>query len=414
MLHQETRWVGFTYRWNEDQTDAELLTESLDEIIDLGGESQPWHYPGSSECLGCHTIAAGRVLGPRTRQLGNALSTPGPNGSQLNDWLCRGLFDSEIGEPDSYDQYAAVDDTSADLDLRVRSHFAVNCATCHQPGAPAPGDLDFRFDPPVEELNLIDVIPTGGDLGLTAPSRITVGDKENSVVWLRMASEDLEIRMARGTVLPDPEALLIVGEWIDVALVEPDTDEDGVPDEEDVCPGVYDPDQIDSDLDGVGDACDPDAWPDLTVLEITAPDTAYRGDPVSLQADVANIGAAAASFPVSFHLSIDQVVDIETDSQVGSCWVEDLGSGAQVSCAPTDAVISEALPEVGSQGRGPFYWIACADSIDGVEEGDETNNCLVHDEIFRIPEPGALSAAFTALLVLSILRARGRRGQAPH
>jgi hypothetical protein len=38
----------------------------------------------------------------------------------------------------------------------------------------------------------------------------------------------------------------------------PDGDGDGVPDEIDNCPGVSNPDQIDTDHDGLGDACDPD------------------------------------------------------------------------------------------------------------------------------------------------------------
>jgi DNA-binding beta-propeller fold protein YncE len=38
-----------------------------------------------------------------------------------------------------------------------------------------------------------------------------------------------------------------------------DVDADGVIDERDNCPGVYNPDQSDMDRDGRGDACDPDA-----------------------------------------------------------------------------------------------------------------------------------------------------------
>lgn len=38
---------------------------------------------------------------------------------------------------------------------------------------------------------------------------------------------------------------------------EPDGDEDGVPDEEDNCPAIPNPDQTDSDGDGAGDACNP-------------------------------------------------------------------------------------------------------------------------------------------------------------
>jgi len=39
---------------------------------------------------------------------------------------------------------------------------------------------------------------------------------------------------------------------------EPDTDGDGVVDAQDNCPAVSNPDQVDTDIDGLGDACDPD------------------------------------------------------------------------------------------------------------------------------------------------------------
>ena len=80
---------------------------------------------------------------------------------------------------------------------------------------------------------------------------------------------------------------------------------------------------------------------------------------------------------MTFQLSIDRDLDAELDSQVGSCWIDELEEGTQVGCSVSQAMIPEKLPLGGEGGKGPFYWITCADSIGGVDEGDEANNCLV-------------------------------------
>lgn len=402
-LHQEARWVGVVYRWNESETDAVLMTEGMDESIDLGGSTQTWHYPSSSECLGCHTSAAGRVLGARTRQLGDPFSPPSPNGVQLDDWNCRGLFDSEVDEASSYDRYAALDDTSADMGLKARSYMAVNCAVCHQPGGPAVGSMDLRFDPALPDMHLVDVPATEDDLGLSNPRRVVAGDHASSVLWLRMASTDLEVRMARGAQIPDPEAVSLIGAWIDAGLEAPDSDGDGVADNEDVCPTVYDPDQADSDSDGLGDACDPDHLPDLSVVSMSTPTTGYRGQSVSVSAEVANTGVGEADFPVQFYLAESEQADPQQGSTVGSCWISGLAGSTTASCSTDGAVIPEDLGE--SMGdTGPFYWVSCADSIDQVLEGNEENNCLVDSDPFMVPEPDPTLAILCSLVALAVLR----------
>src|SRR6185436_11051257 len=62
---------GVTYKWRDDNSEADLLTTGLDENIAItnsnGVRTQVWHYPSSSQCLECHTPAASYVLGVKTR-----------------------------------------------------------------------------------------------------------------------------------------------------------------------------------------------------------------------------------------------------------------------------------------------------------------------------------------------------------
>ncbi len=77
----DVQLFGLTYRWREDQKDAELLSDGADEdiairTVDGGTLTQRWHYPSRSECMVCHNHTAGGILGVSTRQL-NCLGRDG-------------------------------------------------------------------------------------------------------------------------------------------------------------------------------------------------------------------------------------------------------------------------------------------------------------------------------------------------
>ncbi len=67
----------------------------------------------------------------------------------------------------------------------------------------------------------------------------------------RLGITDLELAMLSDAGMPIRDSRR------DPPIVpEPDTDGDGIPDEDDNCPNTYNPSQADADADGVGDACD--------------------------------------------------------------------------------------------------------------------------------------------------------------
>ncbi|MEZ4289463.1 MAG: thrombospondin type 3 repeat-containing protein [Myxococcota bacterium] len=315
LLRQTDRWVGFTYRWNAAGTSASLLLDGRRDDVSLaGGGSQTWIFPSPSDCLVCHSAAAGRVLGVETAQLNGDFDYAAVTDNQLHAWNCIGLFDSDIGDPASYARFAPLDDPGASLAHRARSYLATNCANCHQPGA-GQTDMNLRADVLLGEMNLIGRAPIRGDLGLPAPRLIDPGDHGNSILSLRTESTDESVRMARGTLVPDVAATSLLADWIDGVLFDVisgspslDSDEDGVEDASDNCPAVANAAQTDTDGDSLGDPCDPDQMPELRAIA-TLPARVDPGDVLGLTAQVRNDGALSATpSQIRFHLSTDDAL----------------------------------------------------------------------------------------------------------
>jgi glucose/arabinose dehydrogenase len=409
-LRQTTRWIGVTYRWNAAATDATLQTDALDETIDLGsGAQQTWHYPSTSECLGCHTEVSGRVLGARTRQLQGPRTYAQGTQPQIDAWSCAGLFDFDIGDRGRYEFGRAITDTTATRTHRVRSYAAANCEMCHQPGGPAPGDLDLRFTRAVGQWNVIDVPPSEGDLGFPNARRILPGNRFLSTAWLRQAVSDVSVRMARGTLRADTPATNLIGDWIltDVATV--DSDGDGVADATDVCPAVADPLQADGDGDSIGDRCDPDALADLVVAAQSTPTgTVFPAQPLSFSATLENIGTGAAgTFPVTFYLSANALLEPAIDVPVGHCWANALAGGATTTCSTSTARIPASF-QTGSPGPVPYRWITCANRAEVERDADPANACTVSSTSVTVPEPRAMLVVALASLAFRA-RARSRK-----
>lgn len=406
-LRQTERWIGVTYRWNAFETDADLLTAGLEEEIDLGGgQTQSWVYPSSADCLTCHVEVAGRVLGFRTRQLGESFNYPGGSQIQLEAFNCAEYFDFDIRDTGRYARAVAIDDFSADRTSRVRSYHATNCEMCHQPTGSAPGGLDFRFTSAVSEWNVLDVDPTEGDLGLPAAKRIALGSRAQSVGWVRQQSSDLTIKMARGTLQTNPQAVAAIGNWIDFDTGTIDSDRDGSLDENDNCPAVANPGQADGNLNGIGDVCDPQSLPKLAIFSMDAPDKPLNeGDAVELSASIENLGGGdAGDFPVTFYLSADTNYDPGVDLPSGSCWIELLEIGTQTDCNATDATVPKGSVDPANSPQA-MYWIACANSSRVQGEADDMVDCQVSENSILVPEPSIWLMLQVGTVALLFMRA---------
>jgi len=214
LLHHTTGWQGFTYKWNAQGTDADLLPGSETETIQIAGAQGPeqldYHFPSRVDCLSCHTAAAGRILGVRTRQLNRDFG--GEN--QLRTWNGLGLFTTDIGDPAQYEALPDPSDGGAPLAGRARAYLHANCAQCHLPNGPTPVNIDFRFGVPAAQTNTVNVVPTTG-LAVPNTFRIDPGDRTRSQVHDLMGALGERRMPPLASHRVDGEGRELVGQWID-------------------------------------------------------------------------------------------------------------------------------------------------------------------------------------------------------
>jgi len=221
LVNEQMGWHGYTYRWNAAQTDANLLSGSETAVFNvpdplLGSRVQTWTFPSRTDCLGCHTNAAGRVLGVRTHQLNRDFDYPAATDNQLRAWNNIGLFTTDIGDHAQYGAMPDPADTSAPLAERARAYLDVNCAICHRPDGPPQTAFDLRFTTPLASMNAVDVVPGHGNLGITDARIIASGSKERSVLWERIRRTDDNRMPPLGSSVVHDAAVDLIGQWIDM------------------------------------------------------------------------------------------------------------------------------------------------------------------------------------------------------
>ena len=211
---------GVTYKWRPDNSDADLLTNSLTEKIQVltssGVRTQSWYYPSRQDCRTCHTERAGGVLGLKTRQLNRAaISAEAKGQNQLSFWNQLGLFTPAIDEAkvDSYPKLAEPGDSSRTTEDRARSYLDANCAHCHRPGGTV-ATFDCRYDIPLPKQNLIDG-QVLFDQGLDHARVIAPHDRWRSLALLRVLSLEGDKMPPLAHNVLDREGVTVLREWIE-------------------------------------------------------------------------------------------------------------------------------------------------------------------------------------------------------
>lgn len=217
------QYFGFSYRWNDEGTDAELLSgkysEKRDiEVNDVSGEKTKvqWEYPSRSECMHCHTQSAGHVLGIRTHQLNCefAYTEDSEKKNQLltlsENWLLSEKLSEEL--LGSLLKSYAIDDQTAPLADRVRSYLDTNCSQCHQPGGVYAG-FDGRYTTPLDKQGIVNSKPIR-NYGIEGQALIKPGQLDKSILLQRVHSLGEEKMPPIGKNIIDAKAVDVIKEWV--------------------------------------------------------------------------------------------------------------------------------------------------------------------------------------------------------
>lgn len=204
MFRQIDGWAYFNYRWNETQSDAELLKEavtiSLNAFFNGELQRQVRTLNGPENCTICHI--GDPVVGLNARQLNSDFQYESTTDNQLRSWNNIELFTENIGEHNNYEAFINPSNTSFPLEKRAKVYLHTNCAHCHSD----PKNIDTRYDTPLKDMSLLNSPTTIGEF------KIKPFDPENSGVYLRQSSDSG--RMPRGSRYSNPMALDLVYKWI--------------------------------------------------------------------------------------------------------------------------------------------------------------------------------------------------------
>jgi len=202
----ENGWLGYTFQWNDAQTDAVLIDDAV--TVDVDGS--PWTLPSRGQCSACHRRAAGTLLGFVPEQL--------ERGDQLDRFAQSGLLDRPVDHA-SITPLVDPYDTSLPDEPRARSYLAANCSSCHGGAGSPHGVIDFRASIHVSAM-----------FTLCHPARIALESQDNdevqpihiiapgnptgSAVIQRMSRTDSGRMPPIGRNRVDFAALDVVSSWI--------------------------------------------------------------------------------------------------------------------------------------------------------------------------------------------------------
>ncbi|WP_162136223.1 PQQ-dependent sugar dehydrogenase [Zavarzinella formosa] len=219
-------WRGYTYKWNDAQTDASLVAATGEDVeLKVKDAASPgrvrrqtWHFSGRSECRQCHNPWAGEVLSFTEPQLRSDVSKAGDNTSWNHlsalGVIKRGDEKLKPGEIDDVKLLVNPYSTEADKTAKARSYLQVNCSHCHQFGAGGSVNIDLRMETELDRMNVLEEKPVQGTFDIPGCQIVAPGDPYRSALYYRIAKQGRGRMPHIGSELADDRGVKLIRDWI--------------------------------------------------------------------------------------------------------------------------------------------------------------------------------------------------------
>lgn len=186
LVKTNAEWKVGTYMWNEEQTEANLITSGMKKTVNWidekgTGNVISYHIPNNAECRTCHNSDAVTIpIGPKVRNLNIDVLRNNVKLNQLTYLSNEGVLNTV--NPKAFTTLPNYKDTTLALDKRARAYFEINCAHCHnEKGFASNRDLRFAYEHSLQETKILDTksrIISRTQNGQMPKIGITITDKD--------------------------------------------------------------------------------------------------------------------------------------------------------------------------------------------------------------------------------------------
>ncbi|WP_417385426.1 PQQ-dependent sugar dehydrogenase [Gimesia sp.] len=222
------RWLGYSYRWNEDQTDATLVPSSGDQIkLEIATSEQPekkinyeWPIPSRAECAVCHTPYQNylSILSFEEPQLNRSQKYGETVDNQLRALahvkvLPESVWTDSKGAHANYlvNPY----DPEEALNSRARSYLHTNCRHCHRSNGGGGATIELDAGLNIDAMKAMGVRPTQGTFGILDAQVIAPSDPYRSVLLYRMSKLGKGRMPYSGSSIVDTRGTRLIRSWIE-------------------------------------------------------------------------------------------------------------------------------------------------------------------------------------------------------